>query len=161
MNQDISMYPHDSEAWRELRNHKLMEWIGDPNAVAFLLDVFNIGEIWDDLIDGDKPVSHHDISVAFTTALIRLPANPFYQAYQKKLSGCMTSGIHAWLDANEYERGDDNDKAYAYVLRVWYMELITLVCELLHGFDYTRSISMDVRRFFTHETLEEYKEKLL
>lgn len=155
------LYPHDSEAWREIRNHKLIEWIGDTNAVSFLLDVFNVGEIWDDLIDGDKPVSHHDISVAFTTALIRLPANPFYQAYQKQLSGCMTSGIHAWLDANEYEKhGTDNDKAYSYVLRVWYMELITLVCELLHGFDYTRAISMDVRRFFTHETLDEYKEKL-
>lgn len=37
------LYPHDSEEWRELRNHKLIEWIGDPNAVAFLLGVFNIG----------------------------------------------------------------------------------------------------------------------
>lgn len=157
----MSRLQHDSQAWRELRNAMLIEVVQDKAAIAFLLDVFNIGEIWDDLIDEDKPVSKHDISVAFTTALIKLPANPFYQAYQQQLSGCMTSGIHAWLDANEYERnGDDNDKAYAYVLRVWYMELITLVCELLHGFDYTRAISINVRKFFTHETLDEYKEKL-
>src|SRR5690554_4054387 len=121
---------HDSSDWRVLRNQRLAQWIGDPNAVAFLLDIFNIGEVWDDLIDQDKPVSPDDINKAFYTALITLPNNPFYRAYMPQLSGIMVSGIHAWLDANKLEKGDANDKAYAYVLRVWYMELITLVAQL-------------------------------
>lgn len=147
---------YDSQQWRTLRNQKLNEWIGDPNAVAFLLDIFNIGEIWDDLIDRDKPVADDDINTAFYTALITLPNNPFYRAYQAQLQGVMVSGIHAWLDANKLEQGDHNDRAYAYVLRVWYMELITLVAQLLHGFDYVRRVSVDIRHFFTHETLEQY-----
>ncbi|MGB6105640.1 MAG: hypothetical protein WBF88_17495 [Pusillimonas sp.] len=147
---------HDSSEWRALRNQKLAQWIGDPNAVAFLLDVFNVGEVWDDLIDQDKPVSADDINKAFYTALITLPGNPFYRAHMAQLAGVMVSGIHAWLDANKLEKGDANDKAYAYVLRVWYMELITLVAQLLHGFDYVRSVSVDIRHFFTHETLDEY-----
>lgn len=147
---------HDSTEWRTLRNQKLSQWIGDPNAVAFLLDVFNVGEVWDDLIDKDKPVEDADIHKAFYTALITLPCNPFYRMYQAQLSGVMVSGIHAWIDANALEKGTQNDKAYAYVLRVWYMELITLVAQLLHGFDYVRTVSVDIRHFFTHETLEQY-----
>ena len=150
----------DSQEWRELRNQKLMEWLRDENAVLFLLEIFNIAEVWDDLIDGDKSVSKASINDAFYSAILTLPANPFYQAYYPQLSGSMVSGIHAWLDANELEKGSDNDKAYSYVLRVWYMELITLICQLLHGFDYTRAISIEMRRFFTHETLDEYKEQL-
>jgi len=139
-----------------MRNQKLNQWIRDPNAVAFLLDAFNVGEIWDDLIDKDKPVSPEAINTAFYTALVTLPNNPFYQAYRPQLSAVMVSGIHAWLDANKLERGSENDKACAYVLRVWYMELLTLVATLLHGFDYARSISLEMRAFFTHETLDEY-----
>lgn len=147
---------HDSQAWRTLRNQKLGQWIGDQNAVAFLLDVFNVGEVWDDLIDKDKPVEDADIHKAFYTALITLPANPFYRAYQAQLSGVMVSGIHAWIDANALEKGSKNDQAYAYVLRVWYMELLTLVATLLYGFDYAQSISIEMRQFFTHETLDQY-----
>lgn len=152
----------DTPSWRDARNQKLMEWIKDNNAVMFLLEIFNIGEVWDDLIDRDKEVSGYAINEAFMSALIVLPNNPFYLAYQAQLVGCMTSGIHAWLDANELERGsDNNDKIFSYVLRDWYMELLTLVCQLLHGFDYTRSISIEMRKFFIHENFEEYKEKLL
>lgn len=146
----------DSEKWRADRNARLAQWLGNQAAVDFMLDIFNIGEIWDDLIDQDKPVLPDDINKAFYTALITLPNNPFYRAYTAQLSGVMVSGIHAWLDANKLEKGGRNDKVYAYVLRVWYMELITLVAQLLHGFDYVRSVSVDIRHFFTHETLDEY-----
>lgn len=150
----------DTPGWRELRNQKLMGWLRDENAVLFLLDVFNIAEVWDDLTDKDRSLSNIDIHKAFYTAMIALPANPFYQAYHPQLSGCMVSGIHAWLDANELEKGDEHDKSLAFVLRDWYMELLTLVCQLLHGFDYTRAISLDMRRFFAHEDLNIYKENL-
>lgn len=147
---------HDSQEWRELRNQHLNTWIGDPHAVAFLLDIFNVGEVWDDLIDQDKSIAPDDINKAFYTALITLPNNPFYRAYQAQLSGVMVSGIHAWLDANKLEQGAHNDRVLAYVLRDWYMELITLVAQLLHGFEYVRTVSVEIRHFFTHETLDQY-----
>jgi hypothetical protein len=146
----------DSQEWRQRRNELLHRWIGDPNAVAFLLDVFAIGEVWDDLVDKDKPVSSEDVNKVFYTALITLPNNPFYQAYRPQLSGVMVAGIHAWIDSTTLEKGDKTDRAIAFVLRDWYMELLTLVATLLHGFDYAQSISLEMRRFFFHESLDEY-----
>ncbi len=150
----------DSQEWRVIRNQKLKEWLKDDCAIDFLLDVFHVAEVWDDLIDKDKHLSNADIHKAFYTALITLPNNPFFVAYTKELTGVMTSGIHAWIDATSLETGNENEKIYAYVLRDWYMELLTLVCTLLHGFDYTHSISLEMRHFFINDDFKEFKEQL-
>jgi hypothetical protein len=90
-----------------------------------------------------------------------MPLNPFFDRFKAQLIPILITGINAWLDANELEKGSDNDKVFSYVLRDWYAELIAFVICLARGRDYMRAVSMDVRAFFTHhETLEEYKADL-
>jgi hypothetical protein len=97
----------------------------------------------------------------FYTLLIELPLNPFFDKFKRELVPLMVAGINAWQDANELEKGSDNDKALAYVLRDWYVELVMFVVYLLHGRDRARELSMEIRRFFSqHETLHAYMEKL-
>jgi hypothetical protein len=153
--------PFDTEAWRDLRNRKLQEWIGDASAIAFLQQFGDFCEVIDDLWDQDKPVTKDDLTRVLFVAMTEMPLNPFFDRFKGQLVPVMVTGINAWLDANTLEQGSENDKVFAYVLRDWYAELIAFVIYLARGRDYMRAVSMEVRHFFTHqESLEEYKEDL-
>lgn len=151
----------DTYEWQQLRNEKLVEWLGDAAAIRFVTDFADTCELFDDLIDKDKPVDDaHVIRVLFKV-LAEMPLNPFFDRFKTQLVPIIITGINAWLDSNELEQGNDNDKVFAYVLRDWYMEFVSYVIYLLRGRDYMREVSMDVRHFFTHhETLAEYLEKM-
>lgn len=153
---------YDTPEWQAMRDAKLRQWLGCAPAEAFLRDIGLIAEVWDDLIDGDKKVQAADINRAFFAAVLSLPNNEFFLSHRTTLQPLMLAGVNAWLDANMLETsGSDNDKALAYVLRDWYMELVNMTIFLLRGWEYLRSVSLEVRDFFTqHETLEQYKEKL-
>lgn len=152
----------DTQEWRVLRDQKLNEWVGDADAVDFIVSFAAVCEVWDDLIDKDKPIEDDDIHNAFWILLTELPLNPFFDRFKTNLIPLLISGINAWMDANELEgNGSGNDHVFSYVLRDWYMEFVSFVIYLTRGREYMREVSMDVRYFFTHhETLEEYKEKL-
>lgn len=151
----------DSEAWRDERNRRLAEWVGDPDAVRFILQFADVCEVFDDLWDGDKPVTKDDLTRVLFTVLVDMPLNPFFDRYKGNLVPIIITGVNAWLDANAMEKGDRNDRVFAYVLRDWYMEFVAFVIYLTRGFDFMRAVSPDVRRFFTHhETLEQYLEGL-
>ena len=151
----------DSAEWRRERDARLAEWIADPAAIAFIIQFFDFAEVIDDLWDGDKPVTREDITRILFVMLTEFPLNPFFDRFKHQLVPIMVTGINAWLDANTLERGSDNDRVFAYVLRDWYAEMIAFVIYLARGRDYMRAVSMDVRAFFTHhETLDQYREGL-
>lgn len=151
----------DTEEWRALRDKKLLEWTGDMNAIWFIRQFGDICEVFDDLVDKDKPVTDADLARTLFVALTELPINPFFDAHKHRLVPIIVTGINAWLDANTLEKGSPNDRVFSYVLRDWYAELVAYVIYLCRGRDYMRAVSMEVRSFFTHhETLEQYREQL-
>jgi len=152
---------YDTGPWRELRNQKLVEWVGDENAVRFIINFSEACELFDDLIDQDKPLEDGHVVRVLWTLLTELPLNPFFDTYKFQLVPIIVTGINAWLDANEFEKGDEHEQSLAFVLRDVYMELIAFVIYLTRGRDYMREVSLEIRRFFMHnETLEEYRRKL-
>jgi hypothetical protein len=155
------MLEFDTPEWQAVRNAKLQEWVQDPNAIRFIIDFADTCELFDDMIDRDKPLEDAHIVRVLFKVLTEIPMNPFFDCFKSQLVPIIITGINAWLDSTELENGSDNDKVFAYVLRDWYMEFVAYVVYLTRGRDYMRSISMDIRQFFTHhETLEEYKEKM-
>lgn len=151
----------DTPEWRDIRNGKLREWIGNDHAIAFICQFGDFCEVIDDLWDGDKTVTKVDLARILFVSMTEIPLNPFFDHFKGQLVPVMVTGINAWLDANELEKGSENDKVFSYVLRDWYAELIAFVIYLTRGRDYMRAVSMEVRQFFTHhETLEQYKEDL-
>ncbi len=151
----------DTYEWQQLRNAKLAEWLGDANAIRFITDFSDTCELFDDLIDKDKPISDGHVVRVLFKVLTEMPLNPFFDHYKAQLIPIIVTGINAWLDANDLEHGDDNDKVFAYVLRDWYMEFVAYIIYLVRGRDYMRAVSLDVRHFFTHyETLGEYLERM-
>lgn len=151
----------DTAEWHATRDAKLMEWVGDAQAVRFIIDFGDACELFDDLIDRDTEISDEHVTRVLFNVLTEMPLNPFFDKWKRQLIPLIVTGINAWLDANALERGSDNDKVFAYVLRDWYMEFVSFVIYLTRGRDVMRGVSLDVRRFFTHhETLEQYREKL-
>lgn len=151
----------DTTAWRSIRNAKLNEWVKDPFAVAFILQFSDTCELFDDIIDRDKPIEDGQAVRVLFALLTEMPLNPFFDKYKAMLIPVIVTGINAWLDANDLEKGSANDKAMAYMLRDWCCELINYVIYLTRGKDYMRQVSLEVRRFFMHdESLEEYREAL-
>lgn len=150
----------DTPEWQSIRNEKLSEWVGDRDAIEFLLIAFNAAEFFDDVVDGDKDVRAQAPSVLLSM-IADLPLNPFFDKYKHSLIPLLIAGSNAWQDANVLEQGSDNDKAMAYVLRDWYMELLAFVVYLTRGNEYLRKTSLEMRRFFSqHETLAQYMRKL-
>jgi hypothetical protein len=151
----------DTPAWQAQRNAKLYEWTQDINAVQFIVQFSDACELFDDLIDKDKPIPDDHVVRVLFVLLTEMPMNPFFDAHKIRLIPVIVTGINAWLDANTLEKGSSNDRVFSYVLRDWYAELIAYVVYLCRGRDYMRSVSMEVRNFFTHhETLEQYREAL-
>lgn len=151
---------HDSGEWRAARNRFLNDLIGDADAVAFLLDVFDAAEFFDDIIDEETDKLEHKtqaVRVLFST-LIDVPNNPFFVRFRNQITPVMLVGINAWLDSVTYEqRGGDEPLARAYMLRALYMDLVPLVVCLVHGRHRMRETSVRVRDFFhAHETLADY-----
>lgn len=154
------MIEYDSIQWRELRDYKLRVWVADHNAISYVGAVSDAAELFDDVVDADKPLEEGHVERVLFSLLTQLPLNPFFDAYKHQLCPIMFTGVNAWLDSTKMEKGSDHEKTHAYVLRDWYMELLMYVIYLTRGREYMRSVSTEVRAFFMAETLEEYKEKL-
>lgn len=154
------MMEFDSPAWQIKRNEKLAEWIGDPAAISFFLSVADASEFFDDVVDQDKPLDKGHAERVLFNLLTVLPMNPFFDRFKIQLCPIMHTGINAWLDATAMEKDYDLQER-SYVLRDWNLELLMHVVYLVRGREYMRSVSLEIRKFFLHETLEEYREKLL
>jgi hypothetical protein len=151
----------DSPEWRSERDAMLSAWMkGDQSAVRFILQLGDVAELWDDLIDQDKPWPAADrVNRVFITALFELTGNRFFTENATYLRPLMFAGLNAWLDSVELEQAEDSwSKTWAYVLRDWYAELVPACAFLVGGFEHMRLVSLEARRFLQAETLEQYLE---
>ena len=144
------MIEHDSQDWRELRNAKLLEWVGgNQRSVDFLVALSSIAELWDDLVDKDKQPSRKEIDAVFWNALVTLPTNEFFNANRAFLMPLVIQSINAWQDSVELENGNTNDRAYALTLRIISLQIAPMIVLLLRGQEAMRDVSTDMWRYFT------------
>jgi hypothetical protein len=151
----------DSQDWRDVRDRQLKEWVGDDNAVRFVLDFTHFVEIYDDLVDQDKPISVSDINSALFSVLCYMPSNPFFLQHRLTLTPLIFTTINAWADANEFQKGTVSEKALAYGLKASGVEVLLSIISITRGVEYMRSVSAEVRRIvMAHETFEKYLEEV-
>lgn len=147
----------DSDSWRALRDAKLVEWLQNPDAVRFFLDLSHFVEIFDDLVDQDAVVAKHDLAHAVFSVLHHIPANPFFNANRATLLPIVFTCTNAWLDSNELAGGDQTEKALAYTLKGLGVEVLLSCIAITRGVEYLRSVSADVRRaFMAHQSFADY-----
>lgn len=148
---------HDSIEWRKVRDQKLREWIGEPNAERFLVQVSTIIELWDDLIDKDKELTDAHIHHAMQIAVVDMNKNPFYREHFDYFQPIFDLCLNSWHDSLELEQGSKSDKANAFVLRNISLQLVPLIIQLLRGREEARKVSTEIWKFFTaHDDVLEY-----
>jgi hypothetical protein len=85
-----------------------LEWFnGNQDALNIYRCFIFLLHTWDDLVDKDKEVSENDINQAFLTALVWLPANPFYRSIQNEIMPMWVVVVSSYEVANKFERDKD------------------------------------------------------
>tara|TARA_R110000868_G_scaffold10713_2_gene52055 strand:- start:72 stop:500 length:429 start_codon:yes stop_codon:yes gene_type:complete len=123
----------------------LAKWLkGHRDAIALVLMVHDVVEIWDDLIDKDKEVAPEDINRVFRTALIELPRNPFYAENFGALNTIIESAIFDWHTANAFEASRTHLET-AFGLRCT-IQSVTIICaRIVGGPVWAQSVSNEIR----------------
>lgn len=130
-------------------------------AILFCESLFRVSQTLDDLIDRDKPVTNDAIYQAFWEALIDIPTNSFYRAYELTLRPLMAAALQDWKDSVTLERDDSHhNKTIAFVLRDQLTSLVVQCACLVGGFVWMQQVSKDIRLQFHSETLGEYINEL-
>ena len=101
-------------------------WLKDNAAAINLFNAYSrISQIWDDLYDGDKPVTKSKVNNMMMSALIEIPTNPFYQQHYQQLMPIVQHCLVTWLDANSMEvMGNERDLQVSYIIRSVTTELL-------------------------------------
>jgi hypothetical protein len=134
---------------------------GHPDAAAFLITLIEILHAWDDLIDRDKPVSPEMINWAFWRALVELPRNCFYQEHFHDLNPILGMAIQNWHAANLMESTESEaDKEISFILRSAYADIVIQAAYLVGGYEWSRQVSVPVRREFHKEGYAGYRNNL-
>jgi hypothetical protein len=155
--QDLMGGEWDSNSWRQMRDAKFFEWLQNHDAMQLVLDVSHFVEIFDDLVDQDKPVSRDDMAHAVFCAMYHIPANPFFQAHRTTLLPIFFMFTNAWLDSDELAGGSETEKALAYTLKGIGVEVLLACISITRGVGYLRTVSADVRRIImAHQSFTDY-----
>ena len=102
-----------------------------PEAAAWLMDIWRMIQLLDDVADGDA-VTRADLDGAIWTSLVSMPANPFYLANYQALQAGLALLVLKWKASDDAERAGQAD-ARSYVWRAGYYDLVLLVVLLTKG----------------------------
>lgn len=129
-------------------------------AILFCESLFRVSQTLDDLIDGDKPVTNDDVYQAFWEALIDIPSNSFYRAYELTLRPLMAAALQDWKDSVTLERDSQHGRTIAFVLRDQLTSLVVQCSCLVGGFDWMQQVSKQIRLHFHEDSLQSYIDDL-
>lgn len=153
----MSIPMFDTEEWIAIRDEKFKEWFGDPSAEHFARIFSKSTELFDDMVDGDKQRTAEDVFHWMHSLWFELQFNEFWNTRKNFLIPVMLMAANAWMDANELEKGDLNDRVYSYSLRNLALQVFPMMVFVMYGQKRMREVSLDIHRFFTaHETLDDY-----
>lgn len=147
----------DKLAEREL----FTRWmLGHREAADFLVLLTDAAHVWDDLVDGDAPISEATINAGFEAILLDLPRDPFYAQHFARLHPILEISIVNWRIANRLELSSPlNDETafhIAFILRSAYADLATMAALIVGGRDWAVGIGEEIRRAWHAEGFDHY-----
>jgi hypothetical protein len=150
-----------AESYRQTEEEFLMYALNDKDAVEFCRCMGLAAQTFDDLYDRDKEVDQKRIEDLVYLTMVVIPQNPFYKRFKSDLDPIIKHICIDWFDANELQKGNDNDKSVAYVLRDTNDSIVAHCAYLLAGYSWGKMVSREMRqRTHKHESLKDYKRKL-
>lgn len=127
-----------------------------PAAVAWLLDLWQVIQTFDDLVDGDT-VDRKTLDALIYASLINLPSNPFYMTHATQLSPLIASAILRWKASDTAERNGAADEK-SFVWRAAYYDIVLMVVMLCHGPSAALQVADKVMALYG-EKFEDYRKE--
>jgi hypothetical protein len=140
-----------------------LEWFGgNADALNMFRAFVFLAHTWDDLVDRDKPVAEDDINQAFLTALVYLPANPFYQSIQTAILPMWLVVVSSFETANTYERNKDTHGIeIAHGLRYAAGNIMAYAVHVCVGAEKAKEFLPDMWKTVFHERFDDYRKEHL
>jgi hypothetical protein len=114
-----------------LQQHFSQGLLLPPEAVNWLIDLFQALQVFDDFADGD-PVERKDLNLLIWNTLVGMQQNPFFIANSYCLSSIVGVNILKWQASDTVERAGNAD-AKSYTWRAGYYDIVLAVVQLCHG----------------------------
>lgn len=127
------------------------------DAVDWLIALWQVIQLFDDIVDGDK-IESDEADLAIWNALVGLPSSPFYQQHFTVLLPLVSTAILKWKASDVIERNGDAC-ATSFVWRAGYYDLVLAVVQLVHGTQAAMEIGHVVLKLYG-ESLEEYMKEM-
>jgi hypothetical protein len=147
----------DSSEREQVRAFLTDALAGHEQAVDYCLLLIRVASVWDDLVDGDKPVTTEDVNAGFMAALIDLPMHPFFRQHGAFLMPVLIQSANDWQTANLFEKsGGEYEHHISYVIRSSVMNVVTVCAYIVGGSDLAKQANAKVHYGLTRETFADY-----
>jgi hypothetical protein len=146
-----------------ITEERKLEWFGgNADALNMFYTLVDLSNVWDDLIDRDKPVSDFDINRAFLSALVYLPANPFYNRIQMQVLPLWMTVISAYETANKFENDkDEHGLEIAHNLRYATGHIIVFMSQACLGYDKAQKFIPEIWKTIVDDRIDDYRKEHL
>lgn len=146
-----------------MKDHGKLEWFGgNQDALNMYRAFVDLAHTWDDMVDKDKPVSADDINRAFLTALVYLPANPFYRAIQDQILPMWLVVVSSYETANKFEQDKDpHGIEIAHSLRYAAGNIVAYAVHVCLGPEKAKEVLPDVWKAMFYERFDDYRKEHL
>jgi hypothetical protein len=140
-----------------------LEWFGgNQDALNMFRAFVFLLHTWDDLVDKDQAVPEVDVNNAFLTALVYLPANPFYRAIQDAILPMWMVVVSSYETANKFERDKDpHGIEIAHGLRYAAGNIMAYAVHVCVGPEKAREYLPEMWKTVFHERFDAYRKEHL
>lgn len=136
---------------------KLLVILGlSPQAVSWLVDLWEVTQVFDDFRDGDE-VSEKECEHAIYQALVSLPCNPFYLQNASVLAPVLSQFIIKWTGANAVEDAKEVNET-SFVWRSGYYDVVVCAVTIERGYKEAMELSPYILKMYG-EKYEDYLEE--
>ena len=144
----------DHEYWL---NENFKEAFALPEeARAWLLSLWNVIQVFDDMADGDHP-DRARLHQAIADALVNMPSNDFFLRHGHILLPLISVAILKWIASDDAERAGSAD-AMSFAWRAGYYDIVLAVVQIVHGDDIARGVCRAVMGLYGENYSEYLKE---
>jgi hypothetical protein len=108
---------------------------GNSEAERFCLAWVRTAHLWDDCVDGDKPVLCEDMAKTMADFTLEVAGNPFFQEHKWGLVSLMVQSGNYWAESND-RVGAERD-----ILKAMWHSVIFHTAFIVGGWDWLREVT--------------------
>lgn len=114
---------------------------GNSEARQLMWAVWDFEHLYDDLVDGDRPVSTEDAAKVLIAFVKELSFNSFWREHAQDLFPLLVSAANRWCDGDEWALSEDPTKqAQAPVVRCGDVDFFLQVAYCVGGWEHMRAV---------------------